>query len=64
MAAGRDTVTAREYLRRLRWLDGAAVFGATAFGLVLALLTAVPWYAVIVMVLVSWFGLRFIGSGP
>lgn len=55
-------MTAREYLRRLRWLDAAALFAATGFGLMLALLTTVPWYAVIIAVLVTWFLLRFIGS--
>lgn len=55
-------MTAREYLRRLRWLDGAAILAATAFGLVLVLLTTVPGYAVAIAVLVTWFLLRFIGS--
>jgi len=55
-------MSARKYLRRLRRLDGAAPFAAAAFGLTLSLLTTVPWYAVVIAVLVTWFLLRFIGS--
>lgn len=55
-------MTAREYRRRLRQLDGAASLAAAAFGLMLSLLTTVPGYAVAIAVLVTWFLLRFIGS--